>query len=438
MMRSLCALALCLCFVAQAWAQAPKTMVRTSVEGKAPFVAGQQVRLNVDALTTTWFTQAPVYPQISAPNAVINLLDERAQNFNESIGGEKWFGVSRSYLVTPTGDGDIVIAPFEITLYPGQGKDPVKLKTREVRLQVKVVARPAGTEGMLASTGVQISQKLDKKLEDLKVGDAFTRSIEVRAAGAQGMFIPPTTFPAIKGLAVYPKPGTVDNIMQDRAGFVGSRRVDAATYVIQEEGRYELPEVIVDWWNTSSGKAEKARVPALQFKAAPNPDYKPTFGLPQEAAAPVRHVINWHFVGLLAGFGLLALLVLYALARYLPRILARLRAWRSARQQRYTASEPAAYKRVVQALNNNDANKTYAALLAWAAHPDQPMRSRGLDALSRSSSALAAQIDALRFALYGESGVTWQASILLQAITQLRGMQLKTQQSGTALQPLNP
>lgn len=438
LLRYLCTLCLGLLLGGQALAQAPKTMVRASLQGKGPFVAGQQVRLNVDALTTTWFTRAPNYPQISAPNAVINLLDESASNLNATIGGEQWFGVSRAYLVTPTGSGDIVIVPFELTLYPGQGKGPVKVKTREIRLAVKVVARPAGAEGMLASSKVQISQKLDRSLDDIKVGDAFTRSIEVQAAGAQGMFIPPTSFPAVKGLAVYPKTGVLNNIIKDRVGFLGSHRIDAATYVIQKEGSYELPEVHIDWWNTRTGKPEKATVPALHFKASPNPGYKPEFGLPQEGAAPVHKVINWHYIGLLACLALLVFLWIYALWRFFPPLWGRMREWQHARQLRYAASEPAAYKHFAQAAQRRDKAEVYAALLAWSEHPDQPAHLRGLDALCRSTPLLAEQVDALRASLYGNTQPAWHPANLLQAITQLRQAHQPAHPAGRLLQPLNP
>jgi hypothetical protein len=410
------------------------------VATKGPAVAGQQVRLVVTVLTTTWFLHAPAYPQITAPNAIINLLDEQPDNLNQTINGKQWFGLSRSYLVTPAGSGDVVIPPFEITLYPGQASGAMKVKTHEIKLAVKVVPRPAGTENMLASTHVQISQKLDRKLDDLKVGDAFTRTVEVDAAGAQGMFIPPTTFATVKGLTVYPKTGKVDNIIKDRVGFLGSHRRDAATYVIQQEGSYELPAVSIEWWNTSTGKIEKAEAPALKFNAAPNPGYKPEFGLPEEAqgAAPVRKQINWHFVAAIASAIVLGLALIYWLARQLPHWLQRLHAWRTAKRQRYEASEATAYKRFEQAAHGRDAKAAYTALLVWVEHPNRPLQERGLAALCKGRPTLTAQVDALRASAYGGSAAAWQSQTLLKEIAGLRHTQAPTQHSGPSLQPLNP
>ena len=68
-----------------------------------------------------------------------------------------------------------------------------------------------------------------RKLTGLKVGDAFTRTIEIVADGTQAMFLPPTSFPAVKGLSLYPKAPDVENITRIASGFVAARRTASLT-----------------------------------------------------------------------------------------------------------------------------------------------------------------------------------------------------------------
>jgi hypothetical protein len=419
-------------------ADAPQVMVQTQLQPPGPAVAGQQVRLVVTVLTTTWFLHAPEFPELTAPNAMITLPDEHPDNLNQTIGAQQWFGLSRAYLVTPSGAGDVAIPSFEITLWPGQASGAMSVTTQAITLPVKVVPRPAGAEHLLASSSVQVSQHLDRTLDGLKVGDAFTRTIEVTAANMQGMFIPPTNFPPINGLAVYPATGKVDNVIRDRMGFIGSQRSDAATYVIQQAGDYALPAVTLAWWNTSTGTAETAEVPALKFSAAVNPAYKPAFALPEQDAGAARKRINWYSIVALAAAAAALLWLLYALSRVLPRGWRRLQAWRAERQRRYQASERAAYQYFEQALQGGDARATYAALLAWAEHPQQPVPLRGLAALCNGHAAFKLQVDALRACAFGAPASSWQAQTLLQEVRSLREQQVARTRDCAALPPLNP
>ncbi|HEX7762153.1 MAG TPA: hypothetical protein VF433_00865, partial [Cellvibrio sp.] len=172
LLRAIALLTLGCCVAMHGFAQAPdtepapKVMVRAVLDNTEPVVAGQQVHLTVDAMTTTWFTQAPAFPDIETPNADVVLLDERAQNFNETIGEEKWFGVARTYVITPTGAGDVVIPAFEVVMHAGQSETPLTATTTALTLPVKAMERPAGAGNLLVSNEVKIIQTLDKKIDD--------------------------------------------------------------------------------------------------------------------------------------------------------------------------------------------------------------------------------------------------------------------------------
>ncbi|WP_158937707.1 BatD family protein, partial [Burkholderia sp. S171] len=261
---------------------APQLLVRARIEPSGTVVAGSEVKLIVDCLTTTWFTDAPNWPLFTVPGAIVNLPDEQAENLHEVINGVSWYGVSRAYRVIPQTAGTLDIPSFAITVYPGGTNVPAILTTPALRLVATV---PAGAEGMrvfFPTQKLSATQAIEPSPDDLKVGGALTRTITQNATGTESMLIPPVKFGDVDGLKRYPKPAATKNIMQDRAGLVAGERTDTVTYVVNRSGRFKLPPVTIEWWNTTTQKREKIVLPAVSFSAAAVRE-KPLFDIPLDA-----------------------------------------------------------------------------------------------------------------------------------------------------------
>jgi hypothetical protein len=350
-----------------AGAEGAKYAARAHLEPSGQVMPGQPVKLVVDAITTTWFTSAPVFPPVDIPGAVVTPPGDTATNLSEDIRGERWFGVSRTYVVTPQAGGELAIPPIVLQLHVGQVDRPVQAKTPALKLSVKQVQRPPGAENALASSRLVLTQALDRGLDGLKQGDAFTRTVTVSAAGLPGMLLPPVTFAAVPGLAMYPKAPRVQDKTREREGFTGSTRVDAATYVLQRAGHYELPGVSIAWWDTSTNQLRTATAPPLAFDVAADPAYKPEVAIPAEASAPqartVAH-IDLHRVAAAASGLLLAALLAWLL---LPRLLRWTRALGAgirARRQARQASEAILFARLEQAIRQGPKDVP-AAVYRW-------------------------------------------------------------------------
>lgn len=426
---------------------APRTLVRTHLEPPGPVVTGQQVRLVVDVLVTTWFTDAPAFPQIDVPGAVVSLSDEQPPHLTEQINGETWSGLSRVYLITPLQGGDLAVPAFEIVLHPGQAAGPVTVTTSPINIAVKATERPRGAENTIATTRLQVTQRLDRKLDGLRVGDAFTRTVEISADGVQAMLLPPTQFQSVKGLALYPQAPQVDNVTKDRQGFVGGRRVDSATYVVQEPGSYELPAVHVQWWDVQAGKLRDSEVPALKFQAVANPDYKPELALPSEPADrgdAIVSRIDWRAMSfwiLALGIAALAAWLIVPRARQAWRALVERRA---AQQRAYEATEEWAFKRFEYAAHRGDAAAVYEALLRWLERfrPNGTCLTVDAFCAAAGDTRLAKEIRGLEVTLYGSSPAgRWTASALLDAVRKARHLLFASghaRDGRGALAPLNP
>ena len=261
---------------------APQLLVRAHLEPSGPVVAGTEVKLVVDCLTTTWFTEAPNWPLFTVRGAIVNLPDEQAENLHEVINRVSWYGVSRAYRVVPQTAGDFGIPSFAITEYPGGMNSPATLATPALRLVASV---PAGAEGMTVFFPTQkltAKQTIEPAPDDLKVGGALTRTITQDAAGTESMLIPPVNFSDVGGLKRYPKPSETKNIMQDREGLVAGERTDTVTYAVNRSGRFELPPVTIEWWNTTTQRREKILLPEVSFSATAARE-KPLFDIPIDA-----------------------------------------------------------------------------------------------------------------------------------------------------------
>lgn len=361
----------------------PKAKVRARLEPAGPVVPGQQVKLIVDVLVTTWFTGAPQFPALTIPGAVAQLSDQQLPHLNETLGEVHWTGISRFYSITAQAGGELAIPSFEITVQAGQAKAPLKVTTSAMKLVVKgtpgaPTATPSGAgpgrrtaqgpiNNMPASTRLVITQQLDRHLDGLKVGDAFTRSVRIVANGSMAMFLPPTRMPTPAGLTPYPKLPSVENLTTDRGEFIAGQRVDAITYVVQTAGHYEFPPITVRWWDTTTNRERTASLPALRFDAVANPGYKPTFALPTEAR-PVaeqnrrfdrRRVVRGAAIALAIG------LLLWLLR---PRLASAWQAFlnhRAERRRQHAESEAAAYRDLVQATRSGDSAHLIALLYRW-------------------------------------------------------------------------
>jgi hypothetical protein len=345
----------------------PQLLVRAHIEPAGTVVAGTEVKLIVDCLTTTWFTEAPNWPLFTVPGAIVNLPDEQADNLHEVINGVSWYGVSRAYRVVPQTAGAFEIPSFPITVYPGGTNSPATVTTPALRIVATV---PAGAEGMsvfFPTQKLSAMQTTEPSPDDLKVGGALTRTITQTAAGTESMLIPPINFGDVDGLKRYPKPSGTKNIMQDRAGLVAGERTDTVTYVINRSGRFKLPPVTIEWWNTVTQRREKIVLPAVSFSAAAARE-KPLFDIPLDALSKGgahRIIVIDRSRALIAA---LTLAFLLATIWAYPRLTTRYKQAKRAlvvAQNRYAEGETPAWRAFRAAARKGPLQHVIPALYRW-------------------------------------------------------------------------
>lgn len=417
---------------------APRTMVRAHLEPAGPVVAGSEVKLVVDLLTTTWFTEAPNWPLFTVPDAIVSLPDEQADNLSEDIGGVRWFGVSRAYRIAPQAGKSFDIAPFAITVYPGGTNTPVQVMTPALKL---VATLPPGAQGMstfFPTTRLTATQTIEPAKEHIRVGDAVTRTITQSAAGTESMLIPPVNLGDVDGLKRYAKPPATRNIVQDRVGLVAGERTDSVTYIADHNGRFKLPPVTIEWWNTKTQKKEAIELPGVTFSASTARE-KPLFEIPVEAMSngfPHR-IIVIHSRQVIIGCAVLLGLMLAVWARV--RVVTFLRhAWKRATdaRRRYLEGEAVAWRRLREVARQGDWRRIIPALYRWMDKTHEFGHPARLESVVRADdTGVANLVDAVGAHYAGGAAreLDWK-----DAETALRRAERKTKLQQKETQPLPP
>lgn len=365
-----------LCPAASAQEAGEAPIVRTRLETSTPVMVGETVTVSVDVLTPSWFPRAPQFPAALQVDNAVAVFDETFRtNLGERIEGESWSGIRRHYLIYPQLAGTYTVPPIEVevvyALSNARPSDPLTLRGPELRFEARVPSEAGGLDYFIAARGFSLEQQVEPDPEGLRVGDAVTRTVTLRATDASSMMLPITEFPEIDGLAVYPDPTRVLDAGGERGETREATRIDAATYVLETEGSYTLPAIERSWWDVSAGRLRTASVPPVSLDVAPNPGLSGEIALPPElqlvepapTAAPSREWLVRLFGGL-AAVGLVGWIAL----RRGPRVARRLAEVQRRRQE----SEGAHLRRLRAACRADDAARAMRALLAWVDRTTAP------------------------------------------------------------------
>jgi BatD DUF11 like domain len=424
---------------------AAQPQVRVAVETNGPVLVGQQVRVDVTVLAPNFFLSPPQFPAFDIPGAIVTLLDENALNSTETINGETYAGIRRTYAITPERAGDFTLPPVEIAFRyaaePGKPGVAGSVTLPPQTLTARLAEGMQATRSPALVARVVVTQTLDGDTKNMKVGDALTRTVETFAANTQAMMIPPPTFDAPAGVRIYRRDPVLAEVTSDRGGFAGGRRTDQVTYVFEEPGSYALPAIDVGWFDAKTGTQEVSRAPEIDVSVAaapaPQTDMAPPTPPPQnELARNSASLSAWQraFVFSL-GIVIAALAGVWVLRKYWPRI----RAWVQTRRQAYRASEGQAFARLKRACTDGDPDAAYRELGSWA----RCQGCKTVRALCEDEPSLRCETTKLERQLYGgtQAAAMWNGHALLEAATSLRASRRAGQrerQRPATLPTLNP
>jgi len=387
-----------------AWAQqaaVPEPILQVTVDPPR-VVVGQSTTLRIDVLAPNYMTSPPELPGFQVRNAVTRQL--QSVNLSEQRNDIGYAGVRFEYAIYPQEPGAFAIADQKVKVKYAAEPPAVReelLSLPPVSFDAFIPAAAAGLNPYLAARRLTIEQSVQNSSDHLKVGDSVSRSVTIHAEEIPAMLLPPVTFPALEGLAVYPAQPSLQDKTEGRTDALTATRTDAATYILQRPGEYTLPAIDVRWWNVSERRIDTAHLDALTIQVAANPAAQPA-----GASAPRAGSAWAAFVDLIADhwrLSLLAILVITGMIWFAPGAVRGIAGYRRRRRQAYLQSEAYAFSRFRHAAWRRDARAAYFAMLDWLPHvgattPDDTLAAFKVAA---ADPVLDREIDAIEAELFG-------------------------------------
>ncbi|MBN9299747.1 MAG: BatD family protein [Filimonas sp.] len=258
--------------VLSATAKAQSCFVEISLDRTSVYVQ-QPFKITITVLTSTWYTAPLDFDNIQIPNAFILSFDRTTPGMF-TVKGKQYAGLQFYFIVFPYKSGSFAIPSFNIvatTPPPGTAvANKIKLKTPARNFVVKPVPATVKGDNWFVAKNVYISEKWNRSLSNLKVGDVIERTITVNARGTLPQFIPELTLGQIDFASIYPQDADLADTRDDYDA--NGRRTQKIIYLLEKPGDFVIPAIPVQWWNPNSSKLYSRSVAAGKIHVAPNPN----------------------------------------------------------------------------------------------------------------------------------------------------------------------
>jgi len=408
---------------------------------------------------------------LSAPsvqNAVIERLGDD-MHYQSQRNGRNYQVTERRFAVFPQNSGRVEIGPTEFTGQLTQGSvganrfadpfsgffgqqrtRPVRMRSHGITLNVKPKPPKVGNPWLPAQS-LTLRESWSPADPQFRVGDSITRTVHIEAAGLTGAQLPPVKMAERPGIKVYADQPQVQT-HPTTEGVTGLRD-DKFAMVPSQPGRFELPEVRVDWWDTTTGTPQTAVLPARSVEVLPAAtDAPPTPAAVQppvapplqsaptahEAAASETNPNIWPWIAAFAGLGWML-----TAAAWLTKAKWRRRApvaTTSTSGPTQALLEP--YKQKLHAAcQRGDPTAARAALIAWAAiaWPDRAITNLGEVSEQFGADSLQTPFAQLNAILYAKHPEHWDSMAFWKAVEpHLRLSRRERKANEAALPPLHP
>jgi hypothetical protein len=306
---------------------------------------GQRTAFSVNVVVEGRFSGSTLFDLPQVPGVILMKPEERSVLSTRTIENREYVVQRHEFSLFCQNDAGVRIPEIRVRCgsIRSQGETPnqhvLTVPEFEVTPRLPEDTRPG--QVVVATTRLEVSETWNPKPDEVKVGDAFRRTVTVQAADVPGMLLPLVPQPRLQGLAVYPSAPEIDDRLE-RGDFTG-KRVDTITYVCERPGTVEIPAVLYRWWNPAKSAWEERRLPALTVNIAVNPE-----GAIKETSdkAPAKPVFQkyWWWLCVFALGGAIGFFVL---------------------RRRKPDAETQAFREALQACRNHDAGGAYNAWTRW-------------------------------------------------------------------------
>jgi len=417
----------------------------TSVDKNDTYVQGQilyTVKLFYTEAIGGDFPQPPILPE-----TVVEVI-ENERRYESVVSGKRYYVLEKRYAVFPQRSGELVIPRERFRGTRGRGgffsqKQQVSATSESHTINVRRVPENFSGDNWIPAKALEISESWTETPPQFRVGEPVNRVITLAAKGLSSSILPSVSDMSVEGAKVYADPPATEN----RVGADGLTAIQQTTIGIvpTQDGRLDLPEIRVPWWNTETDREEVALIPAATFTVLPALGEAvdvPSVTVPvteltrptniQAGSSPI-----WQWVAVVLG-------ILWLLTAWQWLMLRRrVAVLESATSSRFAATtfvdpdEAREYKGLKQACQRNRAADTHRQLFLWckARYPHFD----SADQLKLMDTDLAIEIDSLERYLYGQDNAgSWRGAELLKCIDRLKQQPVEVTDNRMLAAHLNP
>ena len=401
-------------------AQLAPVFIDSEVDIETPYVQAQ-VLLTLRIYHSVSLFDDSTLSGLDIPNARVESLGP-PRNFERLINGVRHGVIEIRYAIFPQHSGELEIPSqlFSATaLQPGSNGRPsarsgrlVQVRSPSITLQVRGIpdSYPENAPWIPAkSLNLMQTWQPDPGI-DLFSGEPLTRTLILSADGLNASQLPALqslsadqTSQQLRQYADQPKLHTDSN----DAGMRGVRH-DSAALVALEEGSYNLPPIVVHWWNTTEDRLETASLDSLVLNVSRDSDFGSVS--PPINYAPAEPVRIWPWQ-LACALLTLALLDSLHLLRRSRQALAEYQLTET--EEHFDDQQQGNPLADLQAAcRTNRPAEARKALESWA----RQQHSDGLIGLSHNHLELEEALEELNGCLFGRARHTWRGKPLWRAV----------------------
>ncbi|MGF1800024.1 BatD family protein [Vibrio gigantis] len=251
-----------------AWVgEKPKSGDKTT---PAKVSVNEQLILTIEVATPRWLTGGTRIGSIEIPNVIAKQRNQLATNYTERVGGTTWSRQRWEVTLYPMTSGEFVIptVPVRVQVSAPDGSNVGgTLYTQPIKFEASLPSGLLSDESpWFSATDVDVEQQWQRSNENLKVGDAVTRTVTIKAKDSLSVLLPDVlNNESTQQYQAYPQPNRLDDT-QERGDYRSSR-VEETVYVIQQGGGFTLPDFSFQWWNSKNQRLESVVVKGEVFEA---------------------------------------------------------------------------------------------------------------------------------------------------------------------------
>ena len=215
-------------------------------------------------LTLRLYTSVPMsnftIGELAVPGA--QLIKAAESQYQKDIDGQQYTVVETRYAIFAESSSTLVIPSIQYrgliadqntrnsgSLFRQRGRQ-VFFNSEAKQLQVKPMPSNSTLQHWLPGKGLGLQERWSNTSGDITLGEPLTRTISIIGQGLMGSQLPPLQMPSSKRYKLYPDQAQMENTLGE-TGVIG-QRVESIAIVPTQVGSITLPDISVDWWDTSS------------------------------------------------------------------------------------------------------------------------------------------------------------------------------------------